>query len=130
MLYAIDAKEQIYGGMHGIRTLIVDNFEDVQEADECGIEASRDLIESHCLNYLKEEVESQIEEEDDFDYFIEEAINDDIDFTVYKIKDEYQKQLPEDLEGLFYEDSDEFIEKYCEDKNSVAAQRIIDKFFA
>lgn len=114
MLYAIDAREQIYDGLHGIRTLIVDDFEDEQEAEGYGWEASRDLIESHCWDYLKEEVENQIEEGDDFDDFMQEAIDDDIDFTVYKIKKEYQKQIPEDLEGFFYEDPDEFIEKYCE----------------
>ena len=114
MLYAIDAREQIYDGLHGIRTLIVDDFEDEQEAEGCGWEASRDLIESHCWDYLKEEVENQLEEGDDFDDFMQEAIDDDIDYAVYKIKDEYQKQIPGDLEGFFYEDPDEFIEKYCE----------------
>ena len=114
MLYAIDAREQIYGGLHGIRTLIVDNFESEEDAEDCGAEASRDLIEDHCWNYLEEEASNQLEEGDDFDDFMEHLVDDDIDFTVYKIKDEYQKQIPRDLEGFFYEDPDEFIEKYCE----------------
>ena len=114
MLYAIDAKEQIYDGLHGIRTLIVDDFEDERYAEECGEEASRDLIESYCYDYLKDEASAELSDNDDFDEFMEELIEDDIDFAVYKIKDEYQKQNPGDLEGLFYEDPDEFIKKYCE----------------
>ena len=114
MLYAIDAREQIYGGLHGIRTLIVDDFEDEKYAEECGEEASRDLVESYCYEYLEEQASAELSDGDDFDDFMQEAIDDDIDFTVYKIKKEYQKQIPGDLEGFFYEDPDEFIEKYCE----------------
>jgi len=114
MLYAIDAREQIYGGLHGIMTLLVDDFENEEDAEDCGAEASRDLIESYCYDDLKEQASYELSDGDDFDEFMEQLIEDDIDFTVYKIKDEYQKQLPEDLESLFYEDSDEFLEKYCE----------------
>ena len=130
MLYAIDAKERIHKGSDGIRTLIVDDFKDVKEADEHGWKASRDLIESsRCLDYLKDDI-YDIADDYDHDELLERAILDDIYFKVYRIKDEYQKQLPKDLEGLFKMDPYKFIEEYCEGEYNTKALRVFDRFFS
>ena len=123
MTFAIIAAEGIYEGLHGIETKTIVEAPTWNEVYDIARELSLEVMESY--GNIIEELEREVQEEIDFndtvgwtDERIEElraeVYNDNVYYNVYqldeeKIKDDSYEQLEEE----FYNDSEEFLEKYA-----------------
>lgn len=112
-LYAIHAFENIYCGLHGIENFLVVECLNDKEAEECAIEMSYEVMDSY--NRVDEELLDYIGiDYDDIDNHIEEYEEvraENTAYEVWEVKDT-MKSLDE-LNELFYNDTEDFIEKYC-----------------
>lgn len=119
MLVAIKAYDQIYAGLHGMSsyTIIeVDNFED---AEMYAIQESIEVINSYSaiMDELEDEARSNIENEDDeeeFEYAFDEAINNDVAYDCYIITKKTDETIKE-LENKYYNNEKSFIQEYCDE---------------
>ena len=115
MLYAIHAYENIYGGLHGIEEYEVIEAETLKEADEYAYDLSCEVINSYAdvMDNIIEDAESyDYETDEEYDEFIEEAINEDIAFEIHPISIETNKSL-EELTNEYFNNPDDFIKEYC-----------------
>ena len=117
MLVAIKAYDQIYAGLHGMNSHViieVDNFED---AEIYAVQESIEIINSYSsiMDELEEEARFNIEDKDDeeeFEYALEEAINNDVAYDCYIIIKKTDETIKE-LENKYYNDEESFIQEYC-----------------
>ena len=123
MTFAIIAAEGIYEGLHGIETKTIVEASAWNEVYDIARELSLEVMESY--GDVIEELEKEIQEEIDFNDTVKwtderieelraEVYNDNIYYNVYqldeeKIKDDSYEQLEEE----FYNDPEEFLEKYA-----------------
>ncbi len=122
-IWAIRAYDEFYGGLHGMESYdIIEGTE--EEADECGVEMSYEVIESYRDIYdsLEDDIREYCEEEG-FDYdengeevenIREEVYGGDTAWDIHKLD---KAKLPtldfNELENMFYNNPDEFLEKYA-----------------
>ena len=116
--YLIYAYENLYGGLHGMCSYTVVEKRDDRDAFETAAQLSREVIDSYdcILQDLEEEVREYHDETDDeFADDLEQVIEEDIAYEVYKINVKAVDHDPtvEELEDLFWEDEDYFFEHYC-----------------
>lgn len=122
-IWAIKGYDEFYGGLHGMVEYEI--FEGTEEeADARGLEMSYEVINdySSIIDALEDDVKFQCEQEDlDYDEGGEEV--DDIRAEVYggdtawNIYQLDESKLPTldlgKLENMFYNNPDEFLEKYA-----------------
>lgn len=117
MLFAIRAYDGVFEGLHGMEARAVVEVIEEEEVREIGYEMSRQVIEDYqdIYNTFIEEAEfNGIDEESDEWYeYIEEQIENDICYDYWRVK-ENSKSL-EDLNEMFYNDPEGFIDEYCEE---------------
>lgn len=115
MLFAVHAYDGVYGGLHGMNEKAVIEVAKEEEAVEIAEEMSMMVIENYddIYNTFVDEADFNglDNESDEWYEYIEDQIKEDIDYEVYKVK-ENNKSL-EELNDLFLNDSDDFIKKYC-----------------
>lgn len=101
--YFIYAYDEFYGGLHGIHDYCFDECT-LHQAEEQGREMSYEVIESY--GYLLEEIggEDATEEE------INEAIQEDIAYEIYELRDDAPSF--EELEDMNL-DPQSYIEEFC-----------------
>lgn len=117
MVVAIIAYDQMYAGLHGMMNQGVFEVKDFQEAEETAIELSIDVINDYSEIYegLRDEVEAYADEDDfDEEAALEEAIRNDIEYQIFRVRDDVTLSL-EELDNLLYNDSESFIAEYCID---------------
>ena len=117
--YAIYAAEQLYGGEHGMCSYLVVEAFDSAEAIDMAVQESRDIIDSYeCIREDLEENASYYydreENLEEFEQALEEEIQDDLDWAVWKINEEKaSKYDTRTLGKMIYDTPDDFIEEYC-----------------
>lgn len=115
--YAIHAMEATYGGYHGIEDYIVGEYGDLETAEMDAEYRSRELMDDYRVSkefYEAAESEGLIPDTDEYDEYIEECYLENIEYSIWKIKDNVFES-DEYLEDKFWQDSDEFVKKYCEE---------------
>lgn len=117
--YAIYAAEQLYGGEHGMCSYLVVEALNDKEAQDWAIQESFDIIDSYeCIRRdLKEDVSYYYNEDENpekFEEALEERIQDDLEWAVWKINEEKAKEYDtQTLSEMIYNNPDDFIEEYC-----------------
>lgn len=122
-IWAIRAYDEMYGGLHGmVEYDIIEGTE--EEADECGLEMSNEVIESYSniYNSLEDDIRQYCEEED-FDYdengdevedIREEIYREDTAWDIHELDKIMLPTLDfNELNNMFYNNPDEFLEKYA-----------------
>ena len=122
-IWAIKGYDNFYGGLHGM--IDYEIFEGTeQEAEAEGMEMSYEVISdySSIIDVLEDDVKFQCEQEDlDYDEGGEEVddIRDEVygEDTAWDIHQLNENKLPtldfNELENMFYNNPDEFLEKYA-----------------
>ena len=111
-LYAIHAFENMYEGLHGIESYSVIEAESLKEAEEYAFDCSCDVIEDYIINEFYDDAEYEdIEDEEELQEYIDECIQEDIAYEVYKVKETTESL--EELDDKINRDPEDFIEKYC-----------------
>ena len=103
-LYVIHAYEGLFQGLHGIEQWSVIEASCDEEACEIAHEISEEVIEDYL--YAIPEL-SDIEDDEE----LSEAIEEDIDYTVYKLTLPTNASLDE-LNYYIYNDPEEFLKQY------------------
>lgn len=117
-VYAIEAFESNYGGLHGMKDMEVIALTDDKEAEMYAEEMSRRVIESYyeIENGITEQVieEGYEENSDEFWGRYEEVVDEHIQYAISVLnitEDECEKRCRE-LNEEFYNDQEGFLEKY------------------
>lgn len=117
--FAIKAYDSLYGGLHGMCSQSVEEFKNKSEAIQYAVQESMDVIVSYANIY--EELDRDVEElttpdmtDRDIYDLREEIYYEDTDYEIYLINEEKAAGLSTvNLDELFYDLEDEFIERYC-----------------
>lgn len=123
MIYAAFIAEGIYQGLHGIEQREIIEASSLKEAHEIATEMSIELMGSYSAVY--EELEAELQDEIDSDWTekrIEELraeiYDDNVYYDLYELDEEKIKDKSyEDLIEEFYNDPEEFLDKYQKDEN-------------
>ena len=117
MLFAIHAFEDQYQGYHGMANYAVVEAISEEVAKEIAIEMSQEIINDYdeIYNTFTEEAEYYGIEEgtEEWHDFINESMAEDIAYEYWKVKEGTTKTL-EELNEMFYNDPDEFVNTFCE----------------
>ena len=117
--YAVYAGDQMYGGLHGMCEHCVVDAKDSFEAKDIAIIKANEVIESYSNIYesIDETVEDYAEEgmtEDDLAELRQDIVNDDLDWSIWKIDESKAEDISTDLlDQMYYNDPEGFIEEYC-----------------
>lgn len=122
MLYVINAADVRYGGLHGMETWDIYDCSSEKEAIEIAIENSIEVINSYSAIYqeLESEVEEYIEDnmsEEEIEEIRDEIYREDIDYAIYKIKEDILSEEEKNiryLEQILHDYPEGFIKEYCE----------------
>lgn len=117
--YAIKAYDNLYGGLHGMCSQSVGEFKNKSEAIQYAVQESMDVIVSYASIY--EELDRDVEDlttsemtDSDICDLREEIYYEDTAYDIYLIDEEKAADLSTtNLNKLFYDLEDEFIERYC-----------------
>ena len=123
MVYAAFIAESIYQGLHGIEQREIIEASSLKEAHEIATEMSIELMGSYSAVY--EELEAELQDEIDTDWTekrIEELraeiYDNNVYYDLYELDEEKIKDKSyEDLIEEFYNDPEEFLDKYQKDEN-------------
>jgi len=123
MIYAAFIAEGIYQGLHGIEQREIIEASSLKEAHEIATEMSIELMGSYSAVY--EELEAELQDEIDSDWTekrIEELraeiYDNNVYYDLYELDEEKIKDKSyEDLIEEFYNDPEEFLDKYQKDEN-------------
>lgn len=121
MLFAIKAYGYYFQGFHGVYEYYVDYFTSTGAADEMGRELSYELMDeySEIFDTFSQDAESEGLEPntEEFDNFIEECYTENVEYQIYKIKEELisEDMSTDDLKKLFRNNEEDFIKQYCEE---------------
>lgn len=116
MIFAIEAREGIYEGLHGVVARCVSEYNSYDEACKDAAEMSFEVMDNYNIaeeaGWKEDAFNEGLEEESDEYYdYIGELRAENVSYSVWEVK-----ETTESLEALdekFNEDSEEFIEKYC-----------------
>ncbi len=109
--YLIHAMEQNYHGLHGIKTYCIAEANNERELYDDAEMASREVMESY-----GEIMEDIYEAADNDEEMVETLIEENIEYYIYKIKDDVNKTLRELDEEVWNLGIETFIEEYCEEE--------------
>ena len=117
MLVAVNAFENIYGGLHGMNSRSVIEVESEQEAVDYAVEESYDVMNSYreIIEDLEESIEYYyLQDEDaDEDLIREDIYSENVAYTIFILdKDKLPTLDTNVLDSMYYNRPDEFIEKY------------------
>lgn len=123
MVYAAFIAESIYQGLHGIEQREIIEASSLKEAHEIATEMSIELMGSYSAVY--EELEAELQDEIDTDWTekrIEELraeiYDNNVYYDLYELDEEKIKDKSyEDLVKEFYNDPEEFLDKYQKNEN-------------
>lgn len=92
MVFAIKAYENRYGGLHGIYDLDIVYSDDITSVEEYAEHMSRELINSDIYDEIVNEAEAEgcAKDTEEFEYYIEQAVNEDIAYNIWEIVDPYE----------------------------------------
>lgn len=123
MLVAIHAYDQIFEGLHGMESYEVVEVINEEEAKDYAISSSVDIINSYedIMRELEEEagenidfyIDPTIDEEEAYEYALDDRINEDIAYDIYILKDNIIDSL-EVLNNKYNEYPESFIEEFSE----------------
>lgn len=116
MIFAIEAREGIYEGLHGIVAHYVGEYNSYDEACEDAAEMSFEVMDGYNIaeqaGWEEDALNEGLEEESDEYYdYIGELRAENVSYSVWEVK-----ETTESLEALnkkFIKNPEEFIEKYC-----------------
>ena len=118
MRYAIHSYEESYGGLHGMEDLRViecDSFEEAQ--NEAHNEAEEVVHSYECLEdwYRQEAIDTSDFEEDtvEFDDYYNECVSQGLCWEIYEVREDVTEST-EELDRLFVNDKEEFLERYTD----------------
>lgn len=117
MRFLIKAYECMYGGLHGMNSIKIENCVDEEEAEEIAKESSIDIMYSYSgiINELERQALDYYDEEDEaYDDFLDELILENVDYELYPIK-EGVSLSDNELEKLAYDDFESARKKYTFD---------------
>lgn len=114
MIVAIYAFENMYGGLHGICNHRITEVDSMQEAWDLGVSDSMDVIDSYgdIMEGFEDsaEFEGLERDSDEWNAFIADCIEDNIDFQIWEV-------IPYDtiksMEEDFYNNQDDFVKNHC-----------------
>lgn len=117
MIVAIYACENIYGGLHGIESLIVTEVKNINEARYLAQQESIEVMELN-LNIMADfannaEWEGLEEGTEAYDIYIEECIQDNVSYQIWEVISPYGSI--EEMEDDFYNDREDFVKNYCKE---------------
>ena len=112
--YLIYAIEQIYHGLHGIETYYVVEANNEQELYNDAEMASREVMEAY--GQIMEDIYEAAEEYDNPEEMVEALIEENIEYYIYKIKNNVDKTCKELDREACRLGVDLFIEEYCEEE--------------
>lgn len=115
MIVAIHAIENTYNGLHGIESYHIFEVENIQEAERLASEESMEVM--HAYENIIEDFYQNAEDEGleegspEFDEYIDECIQENIDYEIWEVIDCYDtiEQMEEDFRNY----DDEFIKEHC-----------------
>ena len=123
MLVAIHAYDQIYQGLHGMESYEVVEVINEEEAEDYAISSSVDIINTYedIMRELEEEAKENIDfyndptidEEEAYEYALDDCINEDIAYDIYILKDNITDSL-EALNNKYVRNPKSFIEEFSE----------------
>lgn len=123
----IYACENTYGGLHGMYEIAVEEIDSIKEACMTAEEMSLNVMHSYSAIYEQyrdqaremAEVDDYFYEEDAEDVYyscLDEIIEENIYYSIYPIKDEYQNLSTKELyKYCLQEGYESFINKYCDE---------------
>lgn len=108
MKVAILAGSQSFSYDQGIYDFIIEEVNNIEEANEIGAEMSRDVIDSyHCISSLIEDAAHDAQENgEDYDEAYEDALLQELFWEVFELKDDAPKSIKID------EDYEDFLKKW------------------
>ena len=114
--YAINAYENLYGGLHGIYIMEVVMAPSDDAAEHKAEDLSYEVINSYVEDELREYAEEEGISEDDDEY--DSIFAEDVAYDIYKLDN---SKIPKgaslaSLTNDFWDDPDEFIKKYGTDE--------------
>lgn len=115
MYYAIRAYEQIYGGLHGMEAHEIVECENLEEACTYASEMSAEVIEAYGLEDQILDREDYEDNEDEYEADLADAIEADAEYDIYlvdKVDEEFIRNNLDEISFTFFNDIDEFLEKY------------------
>lgn len=114
-LWAVHAYESMYGGYQGIEDYAVIEAISEDEVNDIATSMSFEVIESYTESEIIEDIKKEYEyDTDEFWDAVEEAKNESVSYEYYKITEPTTASL-EELNDLFSNNPDSFIEKYCKE---------------
>jgi hypothetical protein len=115
--FAIYAYEQMYQGYHGMSSIAIVEG-DYDSACETAREMSFEVMDDYSEiedSFVEDAEYNGLEEgTEEWDDYIAECRCDNVAYEVYRILDSCTLSN-EECENMFYNDKDDFIEKYCSD---------------
>lgn len=123
MIYAIVASEGMYQGSNGIDHKEIVQVRSLEEAHEIGTEMSIEVMNSYSFIYeeLEEEIRNEINDkwtDKEIEKLRKEVYDSNVYYDLYELDEEKIKNISEDeLEEEFYNDLEEFLDKYQKDEN-------------
>lgn len=117
--YAIFAADEMYGGLHGMRTVSVIDAESMEEALQYAEEASREILQSYDCIYksLDEEALEYITKdmtEEEIEEIYDDVYSNDLEFSAWLIDETKTKCFStRELDAMIYDDFEGFIQTYC-----------------
>lgn len=126
MLYVINAADMMYGGHHGMETWEIHDCSSEKEAIEIAIENSIEVINSYSAIYqaIEDEIQDYLDDiveetlsEEEIEKIRDEIYNEDIDYAIYKIKEDILSEEEKNiryLEQILHDYPEGFIKEYCE----------------
>lgn len=118
MRFVIRAYENRYGGLHGIENWETIKAETLYEAEEEAREMSRAVMGSY--SFIEDELEevaqfycNDLDDERAFSTAYNEAVEENIAYSIWKIKDDCEYSLIE-IDHFLALDPFDFVDDYCE----------------
>ena len=120
MKYVIHAREQSYGGLHGIETCLVVETDDYSDVVDAACEASREVMGSY--HFIEESLREQAcfycgvdeydEEDEDLERAYEDAVEENIDYSIWQVNEDCPYSRNE-IDQMIADDLDGFVEEFC-----------------
>lgn len=115
-LYAIEAREGWFDGLHGVVSHYVGEYASYEEACEDAMESSYEVMDDYRIceqaGWDEAALDEGFEEDtDEYEEYINDCRSENIAYSVWEIK-----ETTESLDALndkFYNDPEGFIEEYC-----------------
>lgn len=117
MRFFIYAYEKVYDGNHGVYSFDIVDTKSMEDANLIGRDMAIDLIETNdALMNIFEADADLVADEDSYEWeeALDEAIEDDAEWKVYEINEEYAHDVSDIVLSMcFTGDVEEFVDRFC-----------------